>query len=189
MKPFLLLASMSIFGILYSVQVIPRSLISNISIRGLKEIPGSKTFLVAVAWAFVTTLLPAWSDSRNPDLLTFIVLFFVMLLVFVSNALFDVFEVQGDRIVGRETLPVCIGEKKTLFLLNIIMALLIGLLLLMPLFGFITDTGFWLLPGIAYIIGLTLLYKRGKIGQGPKLEFYLDTVFYLLAGLAWLAAL
>ena len=189
LKPFLLLAGMSIFGILYSVQVIPRSLISNISIRGLKEIPGSKTFLVAVAWAFVTTLLPAWSDSRNPDLLTFIVLFFVMLLVFVRNALFDVFEVQGDRIVGRETLPVCIGEKKTLFLLNIIMAFLIGLLLLMPLFGFITDTGFWLLPGIAYIIGLTLLYKRGKIGQGPKLEFYLDTVFYLLAGLAWLAAL
>jgi len=186
-KPFLLLASMSIFGILYSVQVIPRSLIPNIRIRGLKEIPGSKTFLVAVAWAFVTTLIPAWSDSRNPGLLTFIVLFFVLLLVFVRNALVDVFEVQGDRIVGRETLPVCIGEKKTLFLLNIIMALLIVLLVLMPLFGFMSDVGFWLLPGIAYIIGLTLLYNRGRIGPGPKLEFYLDTVFYLLAGLAWLA--
>jgi (E)-4-hydroxy-3-methyl-but-2-enyl pyrophosphate reductase len=188
-RPFFLLTGMSIFGILYSVQVIPKSLIPNIGVRGLKEIPGSKTFLVAVAWAFVTTLIPAWSDSRNPDLLTFVVLFFVMLLVFVRNALFDVFEVQGDRIVGRETLPVCIGEKKTLFILNIIMALLLVLLLLMPLFGFMSEAGFWLLPGIVYIIGLTLLYNRGKISQGPKLEFYLDTVFYLLAGLAWLSVL
>ncbi len=186
-RPFFLLTGMSIFGILYSVQVIPKSLIPNIRIRGLREIPGSKTFLVAVAWAFVTTLIPAWSDSRNPGLLTFGVLFFVMLLVFVRNALFDVFEVQGDRIVGRETLPVCIGEKKTLFILNIIMALLLVLLLLMPLFGFMSEAGFWLLPGIVYIIGLTLLYNRGKISQGPKLEFYLDTVFYLLAGLAWLS--
>jgi 4-hydroxy-3-methylbut-2-enyl diphosphate reductase len=142
---------------------------------------------VAVAWAFVTTLIPAWSDSQSPDLLTFVVLFFVMLLVFVRNALFDVFEVQGDRIVGRETLPVCIGEKKTLFILNIIMALLLVLLLLMPLFGFMSEAGFWLLPGIVYIIGLTMLYNRGKVSQGPTLEFYLDTVFYLLAGLAWLS--
>jgi len=188
-KPFLLLTGMSIFGILYSVQVIPRSLIPNIRIRGLKEIPGSKTFLVAVAWAFVTTLIPAWSGSLEPGLSTIVVLFFVMLLVFVRNALIDVFEVQGDRIVGRETLPVCIGEKKTLFLLNIIMALLIVILVLMPLFGFMSKAGFWLLPGIAYIIGITLLYNRGRIGAGPKLEFYLDTVFYLLAGLAWLAVL
>jgi 4-hydroxy-3-methylbut-2-enyl diphosphate reductase len=95
--------------------------------------------------------------------------------------------VQGDRIVGKETLPVFIGEKKTLFILNIIMVLLLVLLLLMPLFGLMSKAGFWLLPGIVYIIGLTQLYNRGKINQGPKLEFCLDTVFYLLAGLAWLA--
>jgi (E)-4-hydroxy-3-methyl-but-2-enyl pyrophosphate reductase len=188
-KPFFLLTGMSILGILYSVQVIPKSLIPNISVRGLKEIPGSKTFLVAVAWAFVTTLIPAWSDSHNLDLSTIVVLLFVLLLVFVRNALFDIFEVQGDRIVGKETLPVCIGKEKTLLVLNIIMMFLLVLLLLMPLFGLMSKAGFWLLPGIIYIIGLTRLYNRGKISQGPKLEFCLDTVFYLLAALAWLAVL
>ncbi len=188
-KPFFLLTGMSILGILYSVQVIPKSLIPNIRVRGLKEIPGSKTFLVAVAWAFVTTLIPAWSDSHNLDLSTIVVLLFVLLLVFVRNALFDVFEVQGDRIVGKETLPVCIGKEKTLLVLNIIMMFLLVLLLLMPLFGLMSKAGFWLLPGIIYIIGLTRLYNRGKISQGPKLEFCLDTVFYLLAALAWLAVL
>ena len=188
LKPFLLLTGMSIFGILYSVQVIPKSLIPNIRIRGLKQIPGSKTFLVAVAWAFVTTLIPAWSNTRTPDPGTLAVLFFVMLLVFVRNALFDVFEVQGDRIVGRETLPVCIGEKKTLLILNFILLLLLILLLVLPLSGLMAEAGLWLLPGIVYIIGLTQMYYRGRISQGPKLEFCLDSVFYLLAGLAWLSA-
>lgn len=187
LRPFLLLTGMSIFGTLYSVRLIPKSLAANIRVRGLKEIPGSKTFLVAVAWAFVTTLIPAWSDSHTPDLKTLAVLFFVLLLVFVRNALFDVFEVQGDRIVGRETLPVCIGEQRTLFILHIIIGALVVLLLLMPLLGLMATAGFWLLPGILYMGGLTQLYCRGRINQGPRLEFYLETVFYLLAGLAWLA--
>ena len=186
-RPFLLLAGMSVFGILYSVQVIPKSLIPNIRVRGLKEIPGSKTFLVAVAWSFVTTLIPAWSESDVPGLMTIAVMFFTLLLVFVRNALFDVFEVQGDRIVGKETLPVCIGEQKTLTLLHIIMVMLVLMLLLMPMIGLMSTVAYWLLPGILFIFGLTLLYCTGKISQGPKLEFYLETVFYLFAGLSWLA--
>ena len=115
-------------------------------------------------------------------------MFFILLLVFVRSALFDVFEVQGDRIVGKETLPVCIGERQTLFILYILMGLLVILLLIMPLTGLMSEVGFWLLPGILYIFGLTLLYDRGRITQGPRLEFYLETVFYLLAGLTWLGA-
>jgi 4-hydroxy-3-methylbut-2-enyl diphosphate reductase len=178
---------MSIFGIFYSVRVIPRAVITNIRVRGLKEIPGSKTFLVAVAWAFVTTLVPAMSDSRIPDLTTLVVLLFVLVLVFIRSALFDVFEVQGDRIVGRETLPVFIGEHKTIYILHILMVILVLLLLLMPLTGFMSGVSFWLLPGLVYIFGLTQLYRKGMITKGPKLEFCLETVFYLLAGLAWLA--
>jgi hypothetical protein len=75
-----------------------------------------------------------------------------------------------------------------LLILNIIMGLLLVLLLLMPLLGLMSEAGYWLLPGIIYIIGLTQLYNRGRMSQGPKLEFCLETVFYLLAGLAWLAA-
>jgi 4-hydroxy-3-methylbut-2-enyl diphosphate reductase len=187
LRPFLLLVGMSILGILYSVKIIPRSLLPNIRVRGLKEIPGSRTFLVAVAWAFVTTLIPAWSTNSYPGMTTLAVLLFVLILVFVRNAFFDVMEVQGDRIVGKETLPVWIGEKKTLVILHILIGLLVVLLVLMPLLGFMTRVGFWLLPGVLYIIALIRLYDRGKIRQGPKLEFSLETVFYLLAGLAWLA--
>jgi len=69
------------------------------------------------------------------------------------------------------------------------MVFLLVFLLLMPLSGLMSVSGFWLLPGIVYIIGLTRLYTDGKISQGPKLEFCLDAVFYLLAGLAWMSFL
>jgi len=186
-KAFLLLTVMSILGIFYSVQVIPRKLLPNIRVRGLKEIPGSRTFLVAVAWAFVTTLIPSWSAADYQDSKTFAVLLFVLLLVFVRNAFFDVIEVQGDRIVGKETLPVWIGERKTLVILHILMGLLLVMLVLMPLLGFMARVGFWLIPGVLYIIGLIRLYEKEKVSQGIRLEFCLETVFYLLAGLAWLA--
>ncbi len=188
-KPFFLLAGMSLLGILYSVQVIPRALVPDIKIRGLKQIPGSRTFMVAAAWAFITSLIPAWSQSHAPELQTLAVLLFVLLLVFIRNALFDVFEVQGDRIVGRETLPVCIGEVRTLALLRILMVLLVIFLLLMPLLGAMAGVGFWLLPGILYLAGLIWLYSHGRISKGPRLEFYLETVFFVLAGLTWLAGI
>jgi 4-hydroxy-3-methylbut-2-enyl diphosphate reductase len=186
--PFLLLTGMSIFGVFYSVRIIPKSLIPVIKFRGLKEIPGSKTFLVAVAWAFVTVLIPAWSENHEPDMMTLGVLFFVMILVFVRNALFDVFEVQGDRIVGKETLPVFIGERKTMTVLHLLMGVLFVLLLLLPRLNLMSEIGYWLIPGILYLTGLSQLYGKGYISQGPRLEFGLETVFYLIAGLSWLGA-
>ncbi len=183
---FCLLTGMSVFGILYSVKIIPKSLIPVMKVRGLKEIPGSKTFLVAVAWAFVTTFIPAWNDNHQPDMMTLAVLFFVLLLVFVRNAMLDVFDVQGDRIVGKETLPVFIGEKKTITILNVLMGVLLVLLFILPLFNLMSGVGFWLIPGIIYLIGLSLFYDKGYISQGTRLEFCLETVFYLIAGLSWL---
>lgn len=187
-RAFALLTGMSFFGILYSVRLVPKSLIPLTRVRGLKEIPGSKTVLVAVAWAFVTTLVPAVDETGHSVAMTSSVLLFVMLLVFVRNALFDVFEVQGDRIVGKETLPVCIGEKKTMQILHLIMALLMFLLFLMPSLSLMSGAGFWLLPGVMYLVAIALLYEKGRVRQGPKLELCLETTFFLLAGMAWIGS-
>ncbi len=188
-RPFFLLSGMSFFGIIYSVRFIPRYLLPITRIRMLKEIPGSKTFFVAIAWAFVTVLIPAWEIDYQPGLKTLNVLIIVMMLVYVRNALFDVFEVQGDRIVGKETLPVCIGEEKTLKILYAIMGVLIISLLVMPLIGAMAPFGFWLLPGVFYLGFITYAYQTGSISQGPKLEFYLESIFIIIAGLTWLGSL
>ena len=61
------------------------------------------------------------------------------------------------------------------------------LLVFMPPLGFMAGVGYWLLPGILYLAGLTWLYSRGRISKGPRLELYLESVFIVLAGLTWLA--
>lgn len=182
---FYLLAGMSLFGILYSVHFIPGFLLPIIKVRGLKEIPGSKTFFVAVAWAFITTLVPAWGESRWPGTATLGVLVFVLMLIYVRSALFDVFDVQADRLVGKETLPVFIGEKRTLFFLHLIMGLLILWLLVLPGLGLLPPAAFWLIPGVLYLIGLSVLYEKGHIRPGPKLDFYLESLLFIIAGFAW----
>jgi len=189
LRSFALLVGMTILGVVYSVRFIPKALTPIVRIRGLKEIPGSKTILVAAAWSFLTTLIPAWSfEHVEPDMMTVGVLEFSFLLVLVRNALFDVFEVQGDRIVGKETLPVFIGKEKTLVILQLIIGLLVILLIVFPVLGWMSPLAFWMVPGIFYLAVLMYCYQKEIISQGPKLEFMLESVFFLLAGLAWLGS-
>ena len=49
-------------------------------------------------------------------------------IVFIRSALSDILDIQSDRLIGRETLPVLIGGKKTLLLLQGISGLLFVLL-------------------------------------------------------------
>jgi 4-hydroxy-3-methylbut-2-enyl diphosphate reductase len=185
LKPFLLLTGMSFLGILYSVQFIPRFLRPILKVRMLKEIPGSKTFFVAMAWALATTVIPAWAaDQTGPK--TVGVLFIVLLLIYARSALFDVFDVQADRLVGKETLPVFIGEKRTLVFLHILMGLLIFMLLTLPAFGLISPLGYWLIPSIVYLVALSLFYEKGHLRAGPKLDFLLESFIVFGPGFVWL---
>jgi (E)-4-hydroxy-3-methyl-but-2-enyl pyrophosphate reductase len=184
LRPFLLLTGMSFLGVLYSVQFIPRFLMPILRIRMLKEIPGSKTFFVAMAWALVTTVLPAWEAGRAGPR-TMGVLLFVLLLIYVRSALFDVFDVQADRLVGKETLPVLIGEKRTLVFLHFLMGLLVVLLLFLPTVGLMTSLGYWFIPAVIYLVRLTLLYEKEIIRAGPKLDFMLESMIIIGCGLVW----
>jgi (E)-4-hydroxy-3-methyl-but-2-enyl pyrophosphate reductase len=186
--PFLTLAIMSLLGVLYRFRFIPRPLSSLVRVRRLKEIPGSKTFFVALAWSFVAVLLPAWGAAQI-TLQTWAVLFFVLLVVYVRSAMFDVLGVLDDRIVGKETLPVFIGEKKTLKLLRLIIGVLFATALVFPILGLMQPAGWWLLPGIIALAALVRAYQQGVILPCVKLELGLESVLYLLAGLAWLGAI
>ncbi len=186
-QPFWLLAGMSFLGILYNVRFIPKSISSLTRVRGLKEIPGSKTFFVALAWAFVAVLIPVSGSDITLTIELATVFLFVFSIAFVRSALFDVFDTVGDRIVGRETLPVCIGERKTLLLLDILLVGVLSVLLIFPLTGWISSVGFWLIPSVIYLFMLARFYKKGILSQGAKLEFSLETVFVIVAILALLS--
>ncbi len=184
---FVLLLMISLLGILYSVPFIPRVITNIIRVRKLKEIPGSKTFFVALAWSFVTVLIPALnSNAFSPENLSVFLL--IGLFVFIRTVLFDVFDVQGDMIAGKETLPVCIGEKKSIRLLYFSMAMLAALLVLFTAIGMTDKSGIWMLGPVCSLLLLTRLYEKKKVIQGIRLEFWLESHFYLIAAFVWLGS-
>ncbi|MFH1216230.1 MAG: 4-hydroxy-3-methylbut-2-enyl diphosphate reductase [Pseudomonadota bacterium] len=181
---FVILLIMSLLGILYNVPIIPKIVASIIHVRKLKEIPGSKTFFVALAWAFATVMIPTL--NKDPfSAQTFSIFMLIVLFVFIRTLLYDVFDVQGDRIAGKETLPVCVGEKGSIRLLYFSMGVLALLLLVFAFSGLTEKSVLWLLVPVLSLLLLTRLYETRKLVQGMRLEFWLESHFYLMALCVW----
>jgi 4-hydroxy-3-methylbut-2-enyl diphosphate reductase len=176
--PFGLFLVMALFGITYGNQIFPESLASVFKIKRLKEIPGSKTFLVASAWALIIVLIPNWSTfSFYPNILLMLML---IISLYCRTSLFDVFDVQGDRIVGKETLPVCIGEKKTLHFLTCSLYVLICLAVVPYIIGKGLVVTLLFIPFACYLLILIQLYQSGRVVASPRLEFMLESGLYVL---------
>ena len=185
LKAFLVLSVITLFGLLYNVRVVPDILLSLFRVRGLKEIPGSKTFFVASAWAFVIVLVPVVDTLVVSGRMTSATFILVSLFVYLRTAMFDLFDVQGDRIVGRETLPVFLGEKKTIRLMYLVVGVLLSFLSLFPSVRLVTSASYWLLPGAVYSGWLLYIYEQGKIKPGLRFEFAVESVFPLLTVFVW----
>lgn len=180
-KVFWLLGGMSVLGIFYSEQLFPRSFRKIFHIRGMREIPCSKSILVGIAWAFLIVVLPVWATERYQDKFFWPVFFWVLCLIYVRHWLFDLFDIQGDRMVGKETLPVCVGEKKTFFLLKTFLAITALEMAIFPFLGLVPYAGWIFLVTVAALAVLTMAFEKQAINQGPRLELMVESVFFLSA--------
>mgnify|MGYP000206367971 FL=1 len=184
--PFGLLLVMSLLGLSYNLHILPPSL-SGGRYRRIKDIPGSKTFLIAAAWGLVTTVMPALSETGRlgPD--TLAVLVWTSSLVFARTVFFDLLDMQGDRLVGRETLPIVLGEKRAMDLLKISLVLLVALPALTSAIGLSTGLGFFLVIIPMALLTVIVAHERGKILPGARLEFLTESHFILAGfiGVVW----
>ena len=119
--PFSILLVMSLLGLSYNLKVLPAAVGRRVGFRSLRDIPGSKTILIALAWGIVIALLPALYEKGRLSWAAGAMYVWTCGLLFVRSAFFDILDMQGDRIVGKETLPILIGEKKSLALLKAIL--------------------------------------------------------------------
>jgi len=186
LAPFILLFVISLSGILYNTRIMPRGW----RFQSLKDIPGSKNIATAIAWAAVTALLP-WIEA-GPTRTSGVVIAFLFIagIVFTRSALSDILDIQSDRLIGRETIPVLIGERKTLIILQGISGFLFVLLLAAPLAGWSTSLSFFLLTCVFYIWICFKLYDRRSGFSGVVLEGLLESG-YMIAGVSaffWLVA-
>jgi 4-hydroxybenzoate polyprenyltransferase len=101
---------MSILGLSFNLKLVPQNLF-HITYRRIKDIPGSKTILIATAWGILTALLPSVAITGTINWINWLIFFWASGLVFVRTLFFDILDMQGDRLVGKETLAILLGEK------------------------------------------------------------------------------
>jgi (E)-4-hydroxy-3-methyl-but-2-enyl pyrophosphate reductase len=176
------MAGLSLLGVIYSVPLVPLSLRHLWKYTKMKDIPGSKSLLEALAWAAVIVLLPLLEPFNLLWTNVLVVFFFVLASAFVRAAFFDILEVQGDMIVGVETFPITLGEKRTLLLLKYIILTVALIMILAPLVNAATPFSLLMLIPLSAFALLLRSYEKGRVRHGPRLEYMIEGNF-LIAGI------
>ncbi len=107
---------------------------------------------------------------------------FATLMVFVRTAFFDILDIQGDRIKGRDTIPILIGEKKTLRLLRSVLGVVFGVILFSVFFRLVPLCAIAFLSLPALMFSVLAIYTNRPILPGIRLEFLVENHF-ILAGI------
>jgi 4-hydroxy-3-methylbut-2-enyl diphosphate reductase len=184
MITFFALCGFSLVGIIYSIQLFPEPLRQKTTYSKIKDIPGSKSLSEALAWTAVIAVLPFLEAHQVVWPTTTIAILIVLSISYIRSALFDIFQAQGDLIVGTETLPILLGEKKTLFLLKILLLCAAVILLGSPLFGLVTDYSYWMLLPLLTLGSCVLAYEKHWLYPGTNLEALVEGNFVLAGILA-----
>ncbi|HBJ75879.1 MAG TPA: 4-hydroxy-3-methylbut-2-enyl diphosphate reductase [Syntrophaceae bacterium] len=176
---FLLLFIISLAGGLYNMKILP----GNRRFQRLRDIPGSKNFFTAVAWGIATAILPAVSENQTFSAGMAVAFVFTFSLVFIRSAMSDIMDIQSDKLLGRETIPVIIGKEKTQVLLKIILMILLIILLISPTAGWTGPLSLFLVLCVLYIWICFRLCDRRSGLSGATIEGLLETS-YIIAGFA-----
>jgi (E)-4-hydroxy-3-methyl-but-2-enyl pyrophosphate reductase len=179
---FFILLVMSLLGLAYNLKIIPAGICKK-RIRRIKDIPGSKTILITMAWGIVTSILPS-VDSHSPMAWMAAAFLFATGLVFARTAFFDILAIQGDRIAGRETLPILLGEKKSFVLIRYILTGIIVLLAGAGLAGLSYASAILLALVPFFMLLLIISFEKNKQMSGPHVEFLMESSFLLTGVLA-----
>jgi 4-hydroxy-3-methylbut-2-enyl diphosphate reductase len=181
--PFVILTIMCGLGILYSIQIVPVVWQRFMKMEKIKDIPASKTLSVALGWGGVTTIIPAIAEHQTFSFSLALTFLIICIFVYIRSGLFDVLDIQGDMIVGKETLPIIIGEEKTVRLLKGLSLGTMGGLVLGTFAGLLPFWGLWLLISFLYQFGFLILYEKNRSLPGSIYFEVLLEAGFILAGL------
>jgi (E)-4-hydroxy-3-methyl-but-2-enyl pyrophosphate reductase len=179
---FIAFCALTLFGMAYSLPLIPARLRRAGAYYKIKHIPGSRSFSEALAWVTVIEILPLLGPQEIRWAGTGVSCLIVLSMSYARAILFDVFQVQGDLIVGAETLPTFLGEKRALALVKGILIAALLILIVSPFLNIVAGFGHVLLPSVAGLFFCLIAYERRWLYTGTTLEALVEANF-LLAGL------
>jgi 4-hydroxy-3-methylbut-2-enyl diphosphate reductase len=184
---FLAMVGLNILGSMYSLPILPLGRRNLGRAMRIKDIPGSKTLAQALAWGAVIALVPLLEPGRTPWPAALAAFFFVSTVVYVRSAFFDIFQVQGDLIIGSETIAITLGEKRTLLLLKGVLLLGAIVTVLAPLLSFVGPFSYLLLLCYLTLSLCLIAYERKWLYPSTGLEELVEANLLLagLMGLLW----
>ena len=170
-----------LLGIFYSLRLEPRAL----KVGRVMNFPASKTIVVTAGWTITLAVLPllAFPDVGKPSWI--IASVFIFGLTLLRLTIVELRDMQGDRIVGKRTLPIVFGKDNSLALLGAVCAGIAVMLIAGVLNGMVA-----FLPGVLMLIpvayaGLCLyLLEKKFLGHGGLTEAALDVIFFSAGALS-----
>jgi len=181
---FLILLMMSVLGMAYKV-IIFSSGVTSYRIQKIQDIPGSKTILIAIAWGVVTSILPAVATNGMITSETLVVFMWSTGLVFARCAFFDLLDIQGNRIVGQETLPGVLGERQTMGMLRFLSICLFLWGSVFYILGLTHITTVFVGCSAIFFYYLLQYYERKHLVSNTRLHFFVESHFVICGILAW----
>jgi len=101
----------------------------------------------------------------------------------------DIRDIQGDRLVGKETIPIVMGTERTLHLLVGATAILALLFIIAPLSGGFSPIHASFLLGVAYLAAGEHLITRQRIVRRFLSESLVDGTFLVFGVIALMTML
>ena len=184
---FLALALFGFLGALYGVKIIPLTWARHLmGIRRIKDLPASKDISAALGWTVAAGIVPLVTLGSSSSWQAAGVLSMVFLLVFLRSALIGVRDVQGDKIMGMETIFKVVGKRRTKAVLVSVVAALTALLASLSFSWHGLPLAAFLLVVVPYSCGVSWLYHQRLLPKGAGGEVLVDGQFLLVGAIALL---
>lgn len=117
-----------IIPLLYGIPLFPWKSKSGLQWYRLKDIPGSKAWIVGSILTYAVIALPLAYAKANFDTAAALTTLFMFVFIVSNSHVFDIRDVESDRKKGVVTLPIMVGIKGTkviLITMNVLMLLVI----------------------------------------------------------------
>lgn len=174
---FVFLFAVSIVGVLYNMKILPPKW----KFQSLKDIPGSKNILMSAAWGVAAAVLPALDREYSFDAGLIVAFLFTFGIVFIRSAMSDILEIQSDKLIGKETIPVFFGRERTLTILKFSSLILLIILIFSAPLAWTSSLSFFLIFCLLYIWICFQFCDKKPVLSGAIKEGLLETS-YVVAG-------
>ena len=174
----LLTVSASILGLFYQVRM------PFVRLQ-LIRIPGSKDLFTAAAWAIFTCWIPAFFAEEALPGRAFLASGIVFCLILVRAIAYDAKDLQGDRMVGKETIPITLGKRASRILGATLIVLALALAGIALMGRAFVPAGWTALLLPAHTVMYLWLFQNRRLTGNIPFSAVVDGFLPLLALVVW----